>query len=565
MNTVKFNRVNIFSVILIFVGLLFVTIGNSSVQKVNDFIISKASATSAGGPIVLDGMDPVCHAAMGENTDGYIKKVVKSVYDRSNGPNNGRIAILGAANLTDAGGCGGDWTTLLNTKFLTEFGTSASGSQPAVDFYTTNTQVTDFFSTTISATPPRMIWIPDDWSRSGAIETIFTTNAEKIADFVNSGGGIFASYGTYGWLTALLPTAVFNNGGCNGGPEATADGTADFGLSNTIVAACWHGYFTGNIGTLKVLVDYPYPLASDTRKAVSIGGGSVSLPSSFTLSASPSSPEAGQPLTITATAQTLAGVPQAGVTVSMTVSAGPDAGQTFTATTNASGIASFTINTSSVGSNTYTATATVNGVLKTVSVTTVWAPPATTTTPPTTAPPTTTAAPPTTTAVPPTTVPAPIVPLYTVFLNMNGGTCLVDGIEQSATTSASYLGYTYIPGPAECQKDGYSLAGWSISGSTESANLPLIIDPNGNVWRYFIAANLELSAVWSQHSVPETTAPIENVTPTTEHDHSSHDHGDLPTTGSDSNISMIIIGIGLMFAGLMLLIFGRLQKQSLTS
>ena len=55
------------------------------------------------------------------------------------------------------------------------------------------------------------------------------------------------------------------------GPDATADGTADFGLTNSIVAACWHGYFTGNVGTLKVLVDYPYPTASSTRKAVSIG------------------------------------------------------------------------------------------------------------------------------------------------------------------------------------------------------------------------------------------------------------------------------------------------------
>ena len=541
----KINKVLAAGLILIAAGMGALSAGGqSSVSKV---FSTPVAASGTGGPIVLDGMDPVCHAAMGENTDGYIKKVVKSVYDRSNGPNNGRIAILGAANLTTAGGCGGNWTTLLGTKFLTEFGTAASGSQPGVDFYTTNAQVTDFFSTTISATPPKMIWIPDDWSRSGAIETIFTTNAEKIADFVNSGGGLFASYGTYGWLTALLPTAVFNNGGCNGGPEATADGTADFGLTNTIVAACWHGYFTGNIGTLKVLVDYPYPTASDTRKAVSIGGGSVSLPSSFTLSASPSSPEAGQPLTITATAQTLAGVPQAGVTVSMTVSAGPDAGQTFTATTNASGIASFTINTSSIGSNTYTATATVNGVLKTVSVTTVWAPPVTTIPAVTT-----TVAVPSISATPATTI-APIVPLYTVLLDMTDGSCLIDGIAQTATVSAAYLGYRYIPGPADCKRDGFSLSGWAVRGSTESANLPLIVDPNGEVWRYFIAANMDLVAIWSEHEVPETSVPTDSATPTTEHDHSTHEHGDLPTTGSNSDLSlvgfyMILFGISLLIA-----------------
>ena len=67
-------------------------------------------------------MDPVCHAAYGENTDQYIAKVVKSVYDQSTMPgNNGKIAILGAT--TTPGGCGGNWTTLLNTKFLTQFET----------------------------------------------------------------------------------------------------------------------------------------------------------------------------------------------------------------------------------------------------------------------------------------------------------------------------------------------------------------------------------------------------------------------------------------------------------
>ncbi len=367
--------------------------------------VAKASGTG-GGPIVLDGMDPICHAAYDENTDQYIAKVVKSVYDQSSMPgNNGKIAILGTG--ATPGGCGGNWTTLLTTKFLTQFGTLASGLQPQVEFINSTTDLNTFFSSGITSTPPKMLWIPDDWSRSSAVNSIFTTNAEKIADFVNSGGGLFSSYNPYGWLTALLPSAVFNDGGCNGGPDATADGIADFGLSNTIVAACWHGFFTGNVGTLKTLVDYPYPSPSSPRVAVSIGGGSVSLPSSFTLAITPVSPNAGEDLTITATAQTISGIPQAGVTVTVTVSSGPDAGQTFTATTNASGIATITVRTNSVGSATYTATATVNGVAKTVSATVAWNPPTTTTpAPTTTVAPTTTPAP-TTTSAPATTVAVP--------------------------------------------------------------------------------------------------------------------------------------------------------------
>lgn len=356
-------------------------------------------SASGGGPIVLDGMDPVCHSGW-EGTGAYIGNVLKKVHDGSTIPSNGHIAILGSNGTTTS--CGANWATQLSTQFLDEFTTA-----PAVDFYTTDAQITTFFSTTITSNPPAVIWIPDNWSRSSATEAIFTANAEKIADFVNSGGGLFANMGSYGWLSALLPSAVYNNGGCNGGPEATTDGATDFSLTNALVEACWHGYFTGNVGTLKTLVDYPYPTMSDSRKAVSIGGGSVALPSSFTLSVSPENPRAGEPLVITATAQTLAGVPQAGVTVTITVSSGPDAGQTLTATTNSSGVATITVNTAAEGTAVYTATATVNGVAKTVSKTVTWDPPAPTTT--TTAAPTTTTEPPTTTTEAPTTTAAPTV------------------------------------------------------------------------------------------------------------------------------------------------------------
>jgi len=420
-------------------------------------------------------MDPVCHAGMGENTDQYIAKVVKSVYDQSTMPgNSGKIAILGTPSTGSAGGCGGSWTTLLSAKFLTQFTT-----QPIVEFISTSSELTTFFSTGITSAPPRMLWIPDDWGRSGTINSLFTSNAEKIADFVNSGGGIFSNYNPYGWLTALLPSAVFNNGGCNGGPDATADGTADFGLTNTMVAACWHGYFTGNVGTLKTLVDYPYPTGS-TRKAVSIGGGSVSLPSSFTLAISPTNPSAGTPLTITATAKTISGVPQSGVVVSMTVSSGPDAGQTFTATTDASGVATITINTSSTGTNVYTATATVNGVVKTVSTTVTWSP-----APTTTAPATTTTQAPTTTTVLPTTTAEPPATTTT----------------EPPTTTVALAPSTVVEQPTT-----------TVSGSI--------------------------------------VAPIE--TTTTIHDHSKHDHGSLPSTGSNS-YSTLIIGFGLICFGLYLI------------
>jgi LPXTG-motif cell wall-anchored protein len=405
-------------------------------------------------------MDPVCHSGW-EATGGYIARVLKKAHDGTSNPNNGHIAIVGSNGTATS--CGAPWAAML-PQYLGEF---EDGSEPTVDFYTTPTEVDNFFNSVIgSATPPAIVWFPDNWSRSAEVEGKLTANAEKIADFVNSGGGLFSNMGGYGWLTALLPNAVYNNGGCNGGPEATADGIADFGLSNEIVVACWHGYFTGDVGTLKTLVDYPYPSPSDTRKAVSIGGGDVSLPSSFTLSISPENPSAGQDLTITATAITLDGTPQAGVVVTVTVSSGPDAGQTFTATTDASGIATITIRTDSVGTAVYTATATVNGVAKTVSATVTWEPPVVTTT--TEPPTTTTTEPPTTTTTEP----------------------------ETTTTTAPETTTTTEPEP------------------TTTVEPPV-----------------------------ETT-----VAPTTTHDHSGHDHGPLPDTGSNPG-GLLALGILLTAIG----------------
>jgi hypothetical protein len=362
----KIKALKLIAIIISAAALLLIS---KSTITPNLSITSVANASGTGGPIVLDGMDPVCHSG-GEGTWGYIAQVLKKTHAGATNQNSGAIAVLGANGATNS--CGGNWNTLLTTKYLGQFATA-----PTVNFYNSEAQVATFFST-INTLKPAVIWIPDNWSRSSAVEATFTSNAEVIADFVNSGGGLFANMGTYGWLTALLPSAAYNNGGCNGGPDATADGIADFGLTNEKVAACWHGYFTGNVGTLKTLVDYPYPSASSTRKAVSIGGGSVSLPSSFTLAISPTSPNAGEDLTITATAQTISGVPQAGVTVTITVSSGPDAGSTLTATTNSSGVATITVRTNSQGTAVYTATATVNGVAKTVSATVSWNPPVTT-------------------------------------------------------------------------------------------------------------------------------------------------------------------------------------------
>ena len=78
-------------------------------------ITSVANASGTGGPIVLDGMDPVCHSG-GEGTWGYIAQVLKKTHAGATNQNSGAIAVLGANGATNS--CGGNWNTLLTTKYL---------------------------------------------------------------------------------------------------------------------------------------------------------------------------------------------------------------------------------------------------------------------------------------------------------------------------------------------------------------------------------------------------------------------------------------------------------------
>ena len=161
------------------------------------------------------------------------------------------------------------------------------------------------------------------------------------------------------------------------------------------------------------------------------------------------------------------------------------------------------------------------------------------------APVVTTAPPAPITSAPPTTsaeVPLPIINLYTAKLDMGDGVCVIDGVEQTATTSATFLGYRYLPGAGDCSKPGFTLGGWAIPGATVSA-LPLLVDPSDGEWRYFVADNADLVALWdvittiTTPEVPTTSAvtPIET----------------LPKTGVSAEalgvLAILFVLIGILF------------------
>ena len=325
------------------------------------------ASASAGGPIVLDGMDPVCHDEAGSATGGYIRAVVSSLHAGASSTNDGSIAVIDPAT---ANSCGSAISSRMSSYL------SGITPTPTVAYAGTVTEIDTLFANIASgAAKPAVLWIPDDWSRVGSVDTALTAHASDIADFVNAGGALFSSYNSYGWLTTLLPLAVFHQGGCNGGPEVTAAGNAAFpALTNTIVAACWHGYFTGNTGSLVPLIDYPYPTTTSPRVAVAIGGASVTLPSAVTLVGPAGTVEVGTDQTVTATVKNSGGTAQVGVTVTFTIASGPEAGFSASGVTNASGVATATLHATSPGTDAVTASATVNGSTKTASTTVKWLP-----------------------------------------------------------------------------------------------------------------------------------------------------------------------------------------------
>lgn len=326
---------------------------------------ASATPASSGGPVVLDGMDPLCHASMGENTGGYVTTVLGSVISKATRVNDGSVAVLGMGQnepeTCDYWGAGTTDGQQIDGLL------SQLSPQPAVTYSQTPAELDDFFSQLSAGTiKPAVLWIPDDWSRDSTIEDALTAHANDLADFVNSGGALFSDMGSYGWLTALLPHAVYNDGGCNGGPSVTAAGQAAFpALNDNIVEACWHGYFSGDTGALVPLVAWPYPDDNSDPVGVAIGGASVTLPSAFSMSG-PSAPQlVGTAATVTATLKDGQGVATPGARVNFSVTSGPDSGLTGTQTTDSSGNASLDLPGASGGTDTVTADTVVNGVDKT--------------------------------------------------------------------------------------------------------------------------------------------------------------------------------------------------------
>lgn len=234
---------------------------------------------ASGGPVILGGDDLTDHGCVdsGVNEAGwlYIEKAVGNILNTPGNitrpGNDGSIAALGSAPSTatcsDAGAA---------------IGSAAAALGKTVTYYDGAAALTQFFNDLTSGNVnPAMLWIPGTDASNDLDSTegaVLAANAQKIAAFVASGGGLMAHgcdgefdcQTAYGWLTVVLPGIVVAEGCTVDGAMLTPLGQAAFpGLSDAdIQAGPCHNHFEGDFGGLGVLA------RDGEGRAFILGGGS---------------------------------------------------------------------------------------------------------------------------------------------------------------------------------------------------------------------------------------------------------------------------------------------------
>ncbi len=243
-----------------------------SVAVAAGMYLNAAPARAAlGGPVILGGDDLTSHGGFDgtNNVDGwlYMQRALENIKPNVTRSNDGSIAALGSS--VDGGGAGDAILSAATPVGLT------------VTYYDTGAEIEAFFAALEAGTAdPAIIWIAgDDASNDLCCDAegpaALVANAQDIADFVSSGGGLMSHGVEYGWMTALLPGASTVTGGGSGDLYFTPEGLADLPAltEDDINAGPWHNHFEGDFGGLAVLVRSNFVDDKDLQDAAVVLGG----------------------------------------------------------------------------------------------------------------------------------------------------------------------------------------------------------------------------------------------------------------------------------------------------
>ena len=240
-----------------------------------------SSGAAWAGPIIIAGTDADDHGSTsgGVNLNGW--EFMQSSF----------VNLAGA--VTNAGtnivclGCNGSTASA-------SFESAINLSPIAGTFFeqTINdpTDITNFLSggtvTGLNLTNTGIIYMNSGFNVGGGMDDnqVAAVNAHgtDLNNFIIGGGGLFAqsqaaNTNGFGWLTSLLPGLVIEESVFNSSTlQLTAAGSAAFpGLTNVEAsnATPWHNWFSGDFGSLQVLVTGDGDGVGGLNDAVVLGGG----------------------------------------------------------------------------------------------------------------------------------------------------------------------------------------------------------------------------------------------------------------------------------------------------
>lgn len=222
-------------------------------------VVLLMASRSYGGPIIIDGTDSNDHgfASGGVNFDGwaYMQAALQNLAGQLGGGIAHNVLNIGADPSLQAG-------LAIQSAFNGSGLPGAGWTLTSVQNAAVNTALGSLSTATTG-----ILYLPTYGNANGDMTVgemqSVNTNATNIAAFINAGGALFAQgesgAGAWGWLTTLIPGLIATDAGSGGiGADITltAAGAAAFpGLSNADLADAdpWHGFFSGNFGSLSVL------------------------------------------------------------------------------------------------------------------------------------------------------------------------------------------------------------------------------------------------------------------------------------------------------------------------
>jgi len=107
----------------------------------------------------------------------------------------------------------------------------------------------------------------------------------------------------------------------------------------------------------------------------------------------------------------------------------------------------------------------------------------------------------------------PMTPIWRVALDPNDGGCREGKTIRNEKWQSVFVGYRYLPGKDDCERDGFTFEGWADADQPDEVRqLPLLVDPTDGVKRAFLASNADLVAVWKE--ADEADGELDDLTGT---------------------------------------------------